>query len=129
GAVAAATHHRGDGAAGPWGRPTALQRWHGPGLRAALGPGTARCDTGRALSPAPTAAGAAGRGGDHVPPPPAPGAPATKPSPPAPDRHTPRVQQARTAYRRRTAALELRRLKCGARSSSARTRCRERMRA
>jgi DDE superfamily endonuclease len=46
-----------------------------------------------------------------VPHPQAPGAPAKKKSLHATERETPRVQQARTAYRQRTAALDLRRLK------------------
>jgi transposase len=46
-----------------------------------------------------------------VPGPPTPGAPAKKQSLHAAERDTPRVQQARTAYRQRTAALDLRRLK------------------
>jgi transposase len=46
-----------------------------------------------------------------VPRPPALGAAAKKKSLHAAERDTPRVQQARTAYRQRTAALELRRLK------------------
>jgi transposase len=47
-----------------------------------------------------------------VPPPQAPGAPAKKTSLHATECDTPRVQQARTAYRQRTAALALRRLQC-----------------
>jgi transposase len=46
-----------------------------------------------------------------VPYPPTPGAPAKKKSLHAAERDTPRVQQARTAYRQRTASLALRRLK------------------
>jgi transposase len=46
-----------------------------------------------------------------VPYPPAPRAPAKKKSLHAAERDTPRVQQARTAYRQRTASLALRRLK------------------
>jgi transposase len=46
-----------------------------------------------------------------VPCPPAPGAPTKKQSLHATERDTPRVQQARTAYQQRTAALDLRRLK------------------
>jgi transposase len=46
-----------------------------------------------------------------VPPPQAPGAPAKKKALHATERDTPRVQQARTAYRQRAAALDLRRLK------------------
>jgi transposase len=46
-----------------------------------------------------------------VPHPPTPGAPAKKKSLHAAERDTPRVQQARTAYRQRTAALDVRRLK------------------
>jgi transposase len=46
-----------------------------------------------------------------VPPPATPGAPAKKKSLHAAERDTPRVQQARTAYRQRTATLDLRRLK------------------
>jgi transposase len=46
-----------------------------------------------------------------VPRPPAPGAPAKKKSLHAAERDTPRVQQARTAYRQRTTTLALQRLK------------------
>ena len=46
-----------------------------------------------------------------MPHPPTPGAPTKKKSLHAAERETPRVQQARTAYRQRTATLDLRRLK------------------
>ena len=50
-------------------------------------------------------------GGHQVPCPPAPGAPAKKKALHAAERDTPQVEQARTAFQHRTAALDLRRLK------------------
>src|SRR6266540_1749723 len=112
GAVAAATSHdRGDCPAAPWRRPPVALRRHGPGSGAPAGPRTARCHAGGTLCPAPATAGAAPQCGDHVPRPPAPRAATKKKSLHAAERDTPRVQQARTAYRQRAATLALRRLK------------------
>src|SRR5262245_24897987 len=109
--AAAAAHDWSDCAAAPRGRTSAALRPSRPGPGAPIGPRTARCHAGGALCPAPAAAGPADQCGHDVPGPPTPGAPAKKKSLHAAERDTPRVQQARTAYRQRTAALDLRRLK------------------
>src|SRR2546422_5886679 len=109
--AAPATHHGRDCAPAPRGWPPAMLRRRSPGLRAAAGPDPPRCHPGRALYPAPAAAGATGQWGHHVPHAAASEPAAKKKSLHASERETPRVQHARAAYRQRLAALELRRLK------------------
>jgi hypothetical protein len=110
GAVAAA-HDWGERAAAPRGRTSATLRPSRPAPGAPLGPRAAGGHAGRALCPAPAAAGPADQGGDPVPAPQTPGAPAQTTALPAAARATPRGQQARTADRQRTPALALRPLK------------------
>ncbi len=83
-----------------------------PDPGAPSGPQAAGCHAGGARCPAPAAAGPSDQCGHDVPGPQTPGAPAKKTSRHAAERDTPRVQQARIAYRQRTTALALRRLTC-----------------
>jgi hypothetical protein len=109
--AAAAAHDWGDRAAAPCRRTSAALRPSRPDPGAPIGPRAAGCHAGGALCPAPAAAGPSDQCGHDVPGPQTPGAPAKKKSLYAAERDTPRVQQARLAYRQRTTSLALRRLK------------------